>query len=130
MPVAVPRDAWRPEPRVGLAGQDARREGLVDLGASEAYHLAIRAAGGATVYSATGTMSGSGTFGSGDDATMDADGTVTFTVPVAVLPRSGQLHVEVGTDLAMNASVLGGLVAANVAGHLTDTLDFGYRLGS
>ncbi|MGZ6754759.1 MAG: hypothetical protein ACXVEJ_14980 [Nocardioides sp.] len=103
--------------------------GLVDLSATEAYHLAIHAAGGATVYSATGTMSGDGTFAS-DDATMDADGSVTFTVPVAALPKSGQLHVAVSTDLAMNAAVLGDLVSANVAGHLTDTLDFGYRLGS
>jgi hypothetical protein len=113
-----------------FSGQQALSvPGLVDLGATEAYHLAIHAAGGATVYSATGTMSGSGSFSS-DEASSDADGSVTFTVPVGALPRSGELHIHASTDLSLDGTLAGGLMSASVSGHLTDSLDFGYQLGS
>lgn len=113
------------------AGQQSLEvAGLLDVAASEAFHLAIHAAGSTTVYSATATVDGAGQLSAGSAARVDADGSVTFTVPVAALPRDAQLHVDLTSDLGASATLLGGLVRSTLTAHLGDTLDFGFHTGS
>ncbi|WGL53107.1 hypothetical protein P5P86_04610 [Nocardioides sp. BP30] len=109
--------------------QDLAVGTLADVRATETFDLAVEASGGATVYDATATLTGSGDLAAGSAATLDDDGSVTFTVPVAALPRDAQLHVDLSTDLGVTADVLG-LVSGSLSADLGDTLDFGFHTGS
>lgn len=133
--VTITRDGNNLEVTVDTSGDFSGQQGLsipgvVDLGATETYHFVFHGAGGATVYSASGSVDGSGQASSGDDMTANGDGSVTFTIPVGALPRHAELHAEATTDVALTGSAAGGMFSATLSGHLDDALDFGFHTGS